>query len=640
MKIRRHYLALRQHYAHIRDDEPFEATTGELSEVIDCTHRNMVMLLKRMQEERWLTWEAKRGRGNRSTLRFLASVEQTALQEAQELIERSDLQAALALLQSLEEQGGAREQFQQWLSGQFGFHSEGQGAARSDILRFPLAQTIYTLDPAATHYAGESHLVSQLFDGLVRMDVHGQGVIPHLAHAWDADDTRTLWTFYLRKGVLFHHGRAMVAADVKYSLERLRKLAPNGLYSWAYSGIADIETPDETTVRIRLAYRNETFLSFLSTNRASIVPQDVCESAGDEFGIRPIGTGPFRLTGREQRVWVLEAFGSYFQGRGFLDRVEVWTVDGEGGNQEANRLPAFQVMHNVRMADAASGGWQQVRQSGTTCKFLTVNELKDGPLRDPRFREALNAAIDRDALLGLLSGDVLERADSFWPGEGRAMPGDRLAPMPVSIAAQANIRTGEIAPERMSRFITSESTNDTSSGYAAPSPTKLSVSGAECERLSLATIPQYESDARIIQRLCGQAGIDVDIQLIPAELFKGEARMGADLLLFAVMLDEHRELRLVDLYKSLQEHTLPDMRRWLDQAVENVLAEPEPSLRRSQFLAIEETLTAHGALMLLYRKHLKTAFQPNVRGIALESLSWVRFRDLWFVPDTTEEQAR
>ncbi|TYP69700.1 ABC transporter substrate-binding protein [Paenibacillus methanolicus] len=645
MKIRRHYLALRQHYAQIRDGEPFEATTGELSGVIDCTHRNMVMLLKRMQEERWLTWEAKRGRGNRSTLCFLASVEQTALQEAQELIERSDLRAALALLQSLEEQGGAREQFQQWLSGQFGFHSERRGAARSDILRFPLAQTIYTLDPAATHYAGESHLVAQLFDGLVRMDVQGQGIIPHLAHAWDTDETRTLWTFYLRKGVLFHHGRAMVASDVKYSLERLRKLAPNGLYSWAYGDIADIETPDETTVRIRLAHRNETFLSFLSTNRASIVPQDVCESSGDEFGLRPVGTGPFRLTGNEQGVWVLEAFGSYFQGRGFLDRVEVWTMDGEGGNQEASRMPAFQVMHNVRMADAASGGWQQIRQSGMTCKFLTVNELKDGPLRNPRFRAALSAAIDRDALLGLLSGDVLERAESFWPIEVEPAASDDLGRRRAAYdTGQVGASNGVATPEQRRQPIEPYGSASLSAAEmpiaSSQAPAGPAAAGDLRDKLRLATIPQYAADASIIRQLCGQAGIDVDIQFLPAELFKGEARMSADLLLFAVMLDEHRELRLVDLYRSLQQHTLPDMRLWLDQAIEHVLAEPDPARRRNLFLAIEEKLMDQGALVLLYRKHLKTAFQPNVRGIALESLSWVRFRDLWFVPDMQEEQAR
>src|SRR6185437_4007305 len=97
-------------------------------------------------------------------------------------------------------------QFQEWLSGQFGFRSELQGDQRSDVLRFPLTQTVHALDPAAIHYAGESHLVNQLFDGLVRMDSKGEHIVPHLAHAWEVDETRNVWTFYLRKGVRFHHG--------------------------------------------------------------------------------------------------------------------------------------------------------------------------------------------------------------------------------------------------------------------------------------------------------------------------------------------------------------------------------------------------------------------------------------------------
>ncbi|MGO4277110.1 ABC transporter substrate-binding protein, partial [Paenibacillus sp. TAF58] len=124
--------------------------------------------------------------------------------------------SALELLQAAEHASTLREQFQVWLSGQFGFRSEVQGQRRTDILRFPLTQTIHALDPAAIHYAGESHLVNQLFDGLVRTDAKGDQILPHLAHAWDVDASRTLWTFYLRKGVQFHHGREMLASDVKY----------------------------------------------------------------------------------------------------------------------------------------------------------------------------------------------------------------------------------------------------------------------------------------------------------------------------------------------------------------------------------------------------------------------------------------
>nr|WP_281378922.1 ABC transporter substrate-binding protein [Paenibacillus phyllosphaerae] len=430
------------------------------------------------------------------------------------------------------------------------------------------------------------------------MDAKGRSVEPHLAHAWDVDASRTAWTFYLRKGVLFHHGHQMVAEDVRYSLERLRRLAPKGLYSWAYAGIADMQVVDDYTIRIRLAARNEAFLAFLSTNRAAIVPQELCETVGEAFGRNPVGTGPFRLAGNEHGVWQLEVFPAYFQGRGFLDRVEVWAMPENSAAAREAHLPTFQVMHNVRISSSAER-WQQVRQSGMTCKFITVNELKEGVMRNERIRAALNAAINRLRLLELLSGDVIEMGDSFWP-EMMASGPNSPAPSPI-----------DIEPEAIER--------------------ELEAAGYRGEALILATIPQYETDARFIQQLCASVGIRITTKLIPAEQFKGEARMSADLLLFAIMLDEHRELRLIDLYKSLQQHLSPDMQHWLETSLTAILAEPDPALRTASFQAIEDQLKSRSSLLFLYRKHLKTAFHPNVRGIALESLSWVRFRDLWFV---------
>ncbi|UJF34046.1 ABC transporter substrate-binding protein [Paenibacillus hexagrammi] len=600
MKIRRHYLALRNAFPDISEDTPLDITVQELADLLTCTHRNMVLLLKRMQQEGWLVWTPKKGRSNRSTLIFTASRERVILEEAQEMVDKQNLRSALDLLHTENSSTGIRGQFQDWLSEQFGFHSEIQGQRRMDILRFPLPQTIHSLDPAAIHFTGESHLVNQLFDGLVRIDYKGQSVLPHLAHAWEADAARTTWTFYLRKGVRFHHGRDMHSGDVKYSLERLQRMAQRGLYSWAYAGIEAIETPDDTTVRIHLAKRNEAFLPFLATNRASIVPQDFCEAAGGDFGLSPVGTGPFRLAGKEQGIWVLEAFPSYFQGRGFLDRVEVWSLP-EGEQHDASApLPAFQVMHNARMPDMEEN-WRQVRQSGMTCKFITVNEEKEGPLTNEVLRAAVDEALDRIYLLELLSGDVIEGGDSFWP----QLEETAARPLPKCV-------------------------NDVKQ--------QLVNSGYRGETLILATIPQYEFDARAVQEVCRRAGIQLDIRLLPAEEFKGETRMSADLLLFAVMLDEHRELRLIDLFKSMQEHAMPDVKNWMDDKLEHILTESNASERARHFVEMETMLKHRHSLLFLYRKHLKTAFHPSIRGISLESLGWVRFRDLWFIPSGTDSE--
>jgi SgrR family transcriptional regulator len=598
VKIRKHYLTLRRSFPQVQEEHPLEITLEELALHLDCTHRNMVLLLKRMQQEQWLTWLPKKGRGNRSTLIFHARKEDMLLEEAKELVAKQDLHSALELLQAAEHASSLREQFQVWLSGQFGFRSEVQGQRRTDILRFPLTQTIHALDPAAIHYAGESHLVNQLFDGLVRMDAKGDQILPHLAHAWDVDASRTLWTFYLRKGVHFHHGHEMLASDVKYSLERLGRLAPRGLYSWAYAGIIDITTPNETTVCIQLAERNELFLGFLTTNRASIVPADVCEAAGGLMDKSPIGTGPFRLIGHEQGIWILEAFPAYFQGRGFLDRVEVWTLpENEQTELSAQRQP-FQVMHNVRISDMEAQRWQQVRQSGMTTKFMTVNELKDGPLKNPLIREALNLALDQPYLLEQLSGDVIEAASSFF-----------LQP--------------EHDTDRSNHVIST-------TGKPIEVEQLLAAAGYKGDVLKLATIPQYEQDALLLQKMYAMSGITLEILLIPAEEFKGELRMTADLMLFAVMLDEHRELRLYDMYKSMRQHAAPEVQTTLDDSLQLLRSESDPKRRMALLELLESQLKQRHSLLFLYRKHLKTAYHPSIRGISLDSLGWVRFRDIWF----------
>lgn len=626
MKMRRHYLALRGLYASAREREPVEVTTQELAAALDCTHRNMVLLLQRMQREGWLGWEPKRGRGNRSSLQFLADRESMLIAEAQELADKHDLQQAISYLREHDDGTGTlQDRFRAWLSGRFGFHTEVRGQRRLDVLRFPLQQRIYSLDPVGIHYAGESHLVHQLFDGLVRMSQGAETVLPHIAHAWETDAQRLTWTFHLRKGVLFHNGRELFAEDVKFSFERLRSAAPKGLFNWVYGEIAVIETPNERTVSFRLHAPNELFLSFLTTNRASIVPR-MSEADDKRFGQHPIGTGPFRLSGNEHGVWVLEAFPAYFQGRGFLDIVEVWTEPGGNAFGGSSEPPEFQVMHNVRLTGPASEKLQQIRHSGMTCKFMTVNELRDGPLRNPALRHALHLALDRAALIERLSGDVIEAADSFWMEELRRSTGAKTTD-------ETKTAYGIITDAKQtSSTIPSVSNESEQTGELEA----LAAAGYAGETIVLATIPQYRTDAELVRDELARSGIRLELQLITAELFQGEARLAADLLLFAVMLDEHRELRLVELFKSMLHHLQPEARHEIERCIDEVLALQNRDERKQALLGIEAMLASDCLLLFLYRKRLKTAFHPSVRGISLESLSWVRFKDLWFKPEDSE----
>ena len=77
-----------------------------------------------------------------------------------------------------------------------------------------------TLDPAfVTDIYGRA-VVSQIFDGLVQFDAHLKP-IPAIAEFWEASRDGRTWTFTLRRGVKFHHGREVTAHDFVYSFTRL-----------------------------------------------------------------------------------------------------------------------------------------------------------------------------------------------------------------------------------------------------------------------------------------------------------------------------------------------------------------------------------------------------------------------------------
>src|SRR5207249_1423697 len=137
------------------------------------------------------------------------------------------------------------------------------------------------------------------------------------------------WTFNLRRGVKFHHGREVTADDVVFSLSRI----PDPR---ARSGAADLfmniegarefregraktvmglVAIDPHTVQITLQGAQGPFVAVLAVGHARIVPRDMVERLGDAFGDQPVGTGPFRLE-RWERVKeiVLAANQEYFAG--------------------------------------------------------------------------------------------------------------------------------------------------------------------------------------------------------------------------------------------------------------------------------------------------------------------------------------
>ena len=94
-------------------------------------------------------------------------------------------------------------------------------ALAAGTLKLAVGSNLNTLDPAKTKI-GEEYIVNFLvFSGLTEIDRDGR-VKPDLAERWTVSDDLKTWTFYLRKGVKFHHGREFDAQDVITTVQRIQ----------------------------------------------------------------------------------------------------------------------------------------------------------------------------------------------------------------------------------------------------------------------------------------------------------------------------------------------------------------------------------------------------------------------------------
>jgi peptide/nickel transport system substrate-binding protein len=117
--------------------------------------------------------------------------------------------------------------------------------------------------------------------------------IPMLAEGVTVTDKGLRYTITLRRGVKFHNGKEMTAADVVPSLKRWGRLSSVGQTLW--KNVEAIEARDPFTVVIALKQPSGSFLFGLSEPHASIYPREVIEAAG-EGGLKEfIGTGPYRF---------------------------------------------------------------------------------------------------------------------------------------------------------------------------------------------------------------------------------------------------------------------------------------------------------------------------------------------------------
>ncbi len=248
---------------------------------------------------------------------------------------------------------------------------------------------------------------------------------PALAVSWKVVDNKTI-DFFLRKGVKFHNGKELTAADVKYSVEQMLNPPLPGSISTVgqVPAIEGVSVRGKYTARLRLKAPDARIYGFLAWNRYSpIVPQGMYQQVN--AGREGIGTGPFRLVDftPNDKVEYVRNQNYWKQGLPYLDALTLKTLPDEQARVAALRARAVDgATLSADSAKALAGDRNLKVLKGLTAAFrelqFTLKEGEDKPWHDVRVRQAVNHAINRQEIIDKVYSGNGEYSGHVPPGYG------------------------------------------------------------------------------------------------------------------------------------------------------------------------------------------------------------------------------
>ncbi|MDR2588625.1 MAG: ABC transporter substrate-binding protein, partial [Spirochaetales bacterium] len=282
-----------------------------------------------------------------------------------------------------------------------------KGAPEERPFRFALLGSPDTLDPHKTAGTLTFQVLKSIYDTLVEPDEKG-AIVPALAESWTISGDGRLWTFHLRGGVVFHNGETLTSRDVKASLDRMRNPLTANPQAHEYAAITDTRTPDERTLELVLSGPSAPLLAALASGWSAILPASLIEK-GHDFASHPVGTGPFVFGQwlRDNKVSLKKNPSYWMPGLPKISALEFRVIP-ERAVQVQGLLTG-----ELDAAELYDAGDAALLEKSSTAKiekglssFVQVVAINTSrpPLSDPRVRQALNHAVDRQKILDIAYG--------------------------------------------------------------------------------------------------------------------------------------------------------------------------------------------------------------------------------------------
>ncbi len=264
------------------------------------------------------------------------------------------------------------------------------------------------LNPILATDSSSSEIAGFLFNGLLKYDKDSSTIIGDLADKFYFQNDTTL-IFELKHGVLWHDGEEFSAKDVLFTYKTLISDKIASPYSAGFRFVKDVKIVDKYTLEV--TYKKPYFKA-LETWMMGILPEHLLQGdknlMSSKFNTHPIGTGPYLLKKLEfSKNIELDAFDNYFEGRPKIDKISFHVI--------ADPMTRFLMLKSSQLDIGSIEPMAYERQLHKdffdkfniyedithSYTYLGFN-LRLEKFKDPRVREALSLAINRQEIVDIL----------------------------------------------------------------------------------------------------------------------------------------------------------------------------------------------------------------------------------------------
>lgn len=555
----------------------------EIADILFCSSRNAHYILQKWVEEEYVDWKGQRGRGKKSTLIFLKSLDEAALLHVNNLIYKEKVKEAMNFALRSNFPNILKNNLLSAIKNAFGIQHTENKEETNDILHMPFQHSMSNMNPFYVSIATEAHILNEVFDTLVRYNTVNKTIEPHLTHGWKANEDYSVWTFYIRKGVRFHDGKTLTSKDVQWTFQSILSKGINIPNKWLLEGIQNITIQNKYTISFHLKDGNRVFSNFLSAIFTSIIP-----SGYDINSSTLIGTGPFKIDSVNDDKIVLKAFEYHFKGRPFLDRIQMWKLP------EANLDPLSFFTHDKSGEDSKKGVTYTINDNGSN--YLIFNTKKPGIHQNCFFKKAVSEMIDSRRMIEELGTPRKAASTSFIP----------------MMSNYKNIKHSTKKAEQL-----------------------LNKSNYKDEIINLAVLrfEDFLEDANWMKHQLREIGINVKVHPIElSDIYNEDFLLSFDAVYTGEGFEDNLELAILILLRNeygIRRFLSPSQLTDLDKGFNSLIKQPNYEAFLREFHAIEEKLKEDSSIIFTVHASEQDTFQSNLQGIQISGYGWPVFHNLW-----------